>query len=899
MKTCRRIWRRLVGTVAGSRHESELAAELESHIQMLTDENLRRGMSPADARRAAVLSFGGMESVKESCRDQRGFAAIDSMRQDLTWSWRMLRKTPGFTAVAVLSLAIGIGANTAVFGVLNAVLLKRLPVDDPGRLRVLTWAGDQLSVTVSGRMVDGPTGETEVDAFSMATYRQFRDHAPDLADVMASSRLQPLSVLVRREPFVARGLMVSGNFFRGLGLTAWKGRTLVPEDDRPGAEPVVVISHACWRNEFNLDPAVVGRTAALDGRVHTVVGVLPEGFAGVYPNEGTDVYVPLSAQPQLRPGPPLDSPEHWTLQIMARLRPDADQERATAYLGAMLNRAIRPEWYAKGVRRGPHRVVLKDGSRGYHEYIRKSAQPLYLLLGIAAVVLAVACANIAGLLLVRGAARQRELAVRVAIGAGRWRLIRQALTESLVVSLAGAALGLLLASWAKPALSRLIWPRGVFVDLGNDYRVFALALALSLVSALLSGLLPAVRAIRGIAITGLKDKAAVAPRLRAGRGLVSVQVGLSLLLLVTAGLFTRTLVNLYRVDTGFDTTNLLVFNLDATKAGYKDRQAVELYERVHAGIATLPGVRSVAQSDMLLLSGWMNKSVARVSGRPGDEATFSILGLGVSGSFFSTMGIPLLRGRGFSASDDDTALKVVIVNEALARREFPKEDPVGRELTTIAGKHRIVGVVGDMTYHSLKQEPEPTVFYDYRQRPQPFGRLHFEVRTSVDPLSLVPAVRQVVAGIDRRIPIADVGTQASQLDDSISLERGFAAVASGLAVLAVLLSCVGLYGVMAYHVARRTGEIGVRMALGSTAAGVAWPILRGALLVAAAGIGIGLPLVAAAGRIVRSYLFGVEPLDAPTLVGAIVLLLAIAAAGAAVPASRAARVDPAVALRCE
>jgi predicted permease len=585
MKALRRLWRRLLGSLAGGRRDHDLARELDSHIQMMTDDHVRRGRSPEEARRLALVTFGGVEVTKERYRDQRGLPSIDSIRQDVTFAWRTWRRNPGFAAIAVLTLGVGLGANTAVFALLNSVLLKPLPVRDAHQLRVLKWVGNGLPVSLNGRLDQDATGWTVADAFSADAYRHLRDRAPDLTDVVALSQLRRVSVIGRGDAFAATGVLVSGNFFGGLGTSARPGRTLAPGDDRPGADPVVVISSRCWRTEFGADPGALGRTVSLNGFPFTLIGVLSEEFRGLFGNSPTDLYVPLSAQAQVRPATPWDSPGTWSLQIMARLRPGADERRAAATAAALFNATVpAPSSAEKGPRK-PHGIILADGSRGLQYSVREGLTVLLMLAGAAAIVLLVACANVAGLQLVRGDARRHELAIRMALGAGRWRLARRALTESLLLSLAGGALGLLLAAWGTTVLSRPIWQEDTALDLAIDHRVFGFALALSIVAALLAGLLPAIRTTRTSPAVGLAGRTMRAtPRLRTGRSLVSIQVGLSLLLLVGAGLFTRTLVNLYRVDTGFDPASVLVFSLDASTAGYKGRAAVDVYERVLGGL---------------------------------------------------------------------------------------------------------------------------------------------------------------------------------------------------------------------------------------------------------------------------------------------------------------------------
>ncbi len=825
---------------------------------------------------------------------------MTTLWQDVRYGLRTLAKSPGFTAVAVVSLALAIGADTAVFSLYNSVMLKPLPVRNPGQLRVLTWRGDIRTQVTYCRVFLLPTGETSGNVVSYPLYRTLREKTTAVADLFAFSEFSlfdPLTVGVGTETFTAPGLIVSGNFFEGLGLRAHAGRTIAPDDDRSEAEPVAVISHAAWQRCFKGDLQAIGRTVLLNRHGFTIIGVLPQGFLGPVGGSRCDFYVPMSAQALVRPDCPLAASSPWWVQVMARLSPAANEEQFATMVNGLFAQAVAAEGL-KGSDK-PVRMVVEDGSGGPREPRQSLTKSLPILMGIVGIVLLVACANLASLLLARSASRRQEMAVRAALGAGQGRLLRQCLTESVLVSFAGTVGGLLLATWARQILLRLFWPSQVVVDLRNDARVLGFTTMICVASTLLFGLLPALRASRIQPGAFLKERASGGlSRMRVGTCMVSIQTALSLLLLVGAGLFVRTLANLYRVETGFNTNNLLVFKLDGHKAGLKGQRLADCYEQVRASIAALPGVQAVANSNILLLSRWMNNSQAQISGRSQDES-MPILGLSVSDSFLSTMGIPLLLGRGFSPSDDEAGPRVILVNETLTHRAFPDENPVGKSLTINGRDHEIVGVFGDITYADLKRAVEPTVFYPYRQDTESIGRMFYEVRTASDPMALVASIRKVVAGVDRILPMAEIKTQAIQLDESIAQERSFAMLASGLALMAVLLSWIGLYSVMAYDVTRRTGEIGIRMALGATPRRVAWPILRGSLLTAVAGVALGLPAAVAGARIVRSYLFGVESHDPVTMGVAVVLLLAIAMLAAWVPARRAAKVDPMVALRHE
>jgi len=815
--------------------------------------------------------------------------------EDIRYSLRQLMKNPGFTIVAVVSLALGIGANTAIFSLINGMLLKSLPVRDAHELRYINWGGhtDLKNVTVSGRTESIPSGETRSNAFSMDAYHAFRDRADGLSDVMAFSMVPQLSVIACGTARTANGLAVSGNFFDGLGLRPEIGRTFNPQDDRPGAEPVAMLSHTGWEKYFNADTAALGQSVTLNGQAHTIIGVLPPKFIGLLGHSYTDVYVPLSSQKQLRPDYPFDAPGNWVLQLLVRMKPDADQRQVRAGLEVLLHQSIRPDMLAADTQL-PH-ILLRDSRRCLADAHDKHMQPLLILMAIVGTVLFVACLNLAGLLLARGATRQHELAVRTALGARRRDLLGQSLAESLILVAAGAGVGVLLGTWGKTILAKLLLPGDMPLDVSADIRVLGFTLGVSLLAVVLFGLFPALRAGRTDPMGALKDRSSLGtPRLYLGRLLVAGQVGLCLLLVLAAGLFTRTLINLRNIDVGFNAEHLLIFQVNAQNAGYEGQRLADFYEQLRENTAALPGVRAVSHSNMGLLSGWRNETmmiVPEISGR------HHILRLSVSDSFLSTMGIPLLRGHNFVQADAADSAKVILVNQRLAQTVFGDEDPIGRSVIINRKDYRIVGLFGDTKYYDIKVPAEPAVLFSARQHPGGAG--FYQVRTTSNPLSMVPAIRQVLTGLDPEIPMDEVKTQTMQLNESIAQERLFACLGAALASLAVLLACIGLYGLLAYNVTRRTGETGIRMALGACPGDIAWPIVRSALLMAGAGIAVGLPVALALVRVARSLLFGVEPYDPVTLAGAVVLLIVVTAIAALLPARRAGRINPMEALRNE
>ncbi|MEN6426937.1 MAG: ABC transporter permease [Phycisphaerales bacterium] len=821
---------------------------------------------------------------------------MKALWQDVRYGLRMLAKTPGFTAVAVVSLALGIGAGTAIFSLVNAILLYSLPVPNPHELRVLKWSGtDSRIQNFTGGMTTDAAGHATGNAFSYPLFCSLRQECRDLADVFGYLPLYSVTVRAKREAFIAEGSMVSDGFFSVLGLRAQIGRLLSAEDEQDEAPPTMVISHALWEREFSLDPAALGQAILVNGHSFTVIGVLPSEFAGLCPADQTAFYVSMAAQPQLAATWSKTVSDVWWVQVMARLKSDTRDAQFQAATDVVFARE------AASTMKSP-KILLEEGRAGPsqdHKYYRR---PLLLLLGVVGMVLLVACANLAGLSLARGTARQHEFSVRAAIGAGRWLLLRQMLTESLLLASLGGGLGVLLALWGKTAISRLLAGslEGLHYDTSLDLRVLGFALAMVLVTALLSGLLPALRAAWVDPAGELKDRVTRgAPRLRLGRLLVVGQIVLSTLLLAGAGLYIRTLVNLVRINPGFATKNLLLFQVIPSQAGYEGSQRTAFYDRVQQALSGIPGVRSATLTQLKLLAGAMSGGgFFSFPGRTVEgQAKPQAYRLAVSETFFATMGIPVLAGRDFRASDVDGGPKVAVVNETFARKYLPNENPLGQVMKADGADWQIVGVCADTKYSDIKEDVPPTVYFSFRQ--DSVRGAYFALRTSLPSMAVATAVRKTVATIDPDVPVADVTTQEQVRDERISQERLFAVLCSVLSLLAVFLSCIGLYGLMAYGVARRTGEIGVRMALGARPRDVAGPILRDALLLAVIGVAVGLPAVFVAGRLIRSQLYGVAPYDPVALVGTTGVLVAVAVVAAWLPARRAARIDPMVALRYE
>jgi predicted permease len=835
---------------------------------------------------------------------------MTTLWQDVCYGVRMLARTPGFTAVAVVSLALGIGVNTGVFSVINGVLLKSLPVRDPHELRVIDWTGKPASGTFLSRddRSDRPLRSDGISygAFSYRAYEQFVKEAKGFSHLFAFSAFrredEAMAISVGGAASTARGLMVSGSFFEGYGAGVLLGRPITPQDERPDAAPVTVITYRTWQRYYGLDPHVLGKIFTVNNIPFTIVGVLPRYFRGPLPADPTEFYIPLTTPSELWPDRNVDwltQEDFWYVQIVGRLAPGADEAQARASLEIPFGRLLSNS----EVQIEQPAILLADGRYGLTTLREEMSRPLFLLQAGVGVVLLIACVNLAGLLLARGVVRRHEMAVRAALGAGPRRLIRQSFAESLVLSLAGAGVGLVVSVWINAGVGNLlIGPMGAsHLDLRIDLRVLAFTLALSVVTALLSGLLTALQAGHVDAAAGLKNAdLRSAPRLGLGQALVVGQVGLSLLLVMGAGLLTRSLVNFYRINLGFNAQSILVFQLNPLETAYKRQDRGLLFESVRQAVAQIPGVRSVAFCRNTLLDKEIGRQGIAIPDRPsGGGVAFGYV---VSDGWFAAMGIGLLSGRDFGSMDTPGSQRVAMINHAFARQFFPQENPLGRRFRAADDKeYQIVGVCRDHVARHLREGSPAVMYFCHQQRLRDFKdtRTAVVVRSVLPPLSLVPAVRQAVAGIGPNLPLSEVTTQAELLERDIAKERLFGLLCSSLALFALMLSCIGVYGLMAYRVNRRTREMGIRMALGARPRDVARPILREALTLAAAGVVLGVPVALMLTRILKSVLFGIEPSDPTTAIVSGLILVMVAVAAAWVPARRAARIDPMVALRYE
>ena len=851
---------------------------------------------------------------------------MQTLWQDLRYGLRLLAKSPGFTVVAVLTLALGIGTNTAIFSLIDAVLLRSLTARDPQRLVVFQWTARNSPNTkgyysyMSCRSSNtGATGEHGC-SFSYPMFHQFRALQDAFSSVTALGGDVGLNLRGNGPARFVHGELVSGEFFDALGVGAALGRTFSPADDVPGAPPSAVLSYGFWQSAFGGDPAAVGRTVWLNNIPVTIVGVAAKGFPSLDPATARPMWLPLSLQPQL--GENLngtmggDKPslragdDNWWVYLIARLKPEIPLDRAQAAADAFFHNDVLDTTKKFFKSEDAPRLVLIPAAQvitGLHD---RFSTPLTILMIAVSLVLLVACANVAGLMLARSATRQRELAVRLALGAGRARIARQLLTESLLLSLAGGTSGILLAYWSVQSLAAFMsrggfWPSHLSVQL--DLRVLVFTVAASVFTGILFGLAPAFRGMRMDLTPALKESpAALATRasakqwLNLGSGLVVAQVAFAILALSGAGLLVRTLENLKSINPGFDTQNVLLFSIDPTLNGYTDAQIYGLYSQLQQRLEGLPGVLLASYSFDPLLSGDIWSSSFKIEG-DAQNTQHMTDALQVGPKFFETLHIPMLAGRTLSPNDFNSARGSTwcptVVNEAFARQFFKEQTPLGRSISGLGEKYptcEIVGIVGDAKYQTLRSEISPTVYV-----PQKEGSATFEVRTIANPETIIPSVRSIVSQLDNNLPLFDVKTQSAQIEGSLFQERLIARLSSFFGGLSLLLACIGLYGLLSYEVARRTREIGVRMALGARPSDVLRLIVSQGVVLSAAGVSLGILASLGATRYLASLLYGVHPFDPLTFAAVALLLGVVALAACFLPARRAMRVDPMVALRHE
>ncbi|MBP6821822.1 MAG: ABC transporter permease [Acidobacteria bacterium] len=864
---------------------------------------------------------------------------MQTLWQDLRFGARMLMKQKSITAIAVLSLALGIGANTALFSILDAMLLKMLPVKEPERLVLFrSVAPREFSVgSYSGNSdTDPATGQRRMTSFPFQSYQRMRELDSPLSDVFAFGDLG-LNVSADGQADVASGQAVTGNYYAGLGVQAMLGRVLTDDDDKASASPVAVISHRYWQKRFGGNEAVIGKQINLNNVGFTIIGVTPPGFDGTMEVGSTqDVTIPLAWEPQLYVDPQrsnMSGAGVWWLRLMGRLKSGATAEQARVQLENAFHQSVvehRVARQAQAQADGRNaintldpkfypRLFLDPGGQGEMNTRQYYAPSLYLLLGVVGLVLLIACANVANLLLSRSAGRQKEIGLRLALGASRWRLIRQLLTESVLLSAIGGALGVLFALWIKDGLLAVNdWgPKSLEPKL--DWRVLGFTMALSLLTGIVFGLAPAWRATKVDLTPALKDSgrgSSAVSRSLLSRGLVVVQVALSLLLLVGAGLFVRTLLNLQRVEPGFNAQNLLLFDIRPGLIGFKDEKLTQLYERATERLEAVPGIKAVTFSRMALLArGSSSRGVFlrdALNAVPDSEGRIKESGEGyihqVRENFLEAMQIPLLAGRNLSPRDDASSPRVVVVNQTFANKYFPNESPIGKRFAFDPKKPdeiEIVGLVKDAKYAKQRDDVPPTVYASWRQELRSMSGATIEVRTAGDPNNSIAAVRQVMREVEEKLPLVNVRTQVEQAETTLRMERLFAKLMTLFGLLAQQLASIGLFGVMAYAVSQRTHEIGIRMALGAERNDVLKMIMRQGMTLALLGVVLGLIGSYVLTKYLESWMnlssmmFGVK-LNDPLTYGVIAVGLTLVALLACfIPAWRATKVDPMIALRCE
>jgi predicted permease len=905
-----RSWFRAVSE--RDRLEAEMDAELSHHLARLTEDLIRAGKSPSEAARNARIALGAIMVNKEEMRASLGLRWWDELWSDLRYGVRMLRKSLGFTAIAAISLALAIGANTTIFSIAKSLLYDRLGVPHPEQLKMLYWQASRNSVvhSVWGQFGPAPDGGSKSSSFTYPVYRELAAHNQVMQDLFAFQE-DGMNATIRGTARRVRVEMVTGNYYSALGVRPQLGRPIQPSDEAVnGAGPVAVISEGIWERDFGRSPSVLGQTIILNQAAMTIVGVNPRGFTGADDSQvSPDVFVPVSMQPLLDPRIKMSLLEDtgvWWVKVMGRVRPGVKDVQAQAVLSSQFDAAVRGTITAKPGETIP-RLTIGDGSRGNHISDSEFEKPAYVLLLLTGLVLLLACANIANLMLARGAQRQREMSVRLALGAGRARILRQLLTESLLLATIGGLGGLLLSYLGRDALPKLLtnaWEAGE-INVHFDYWVFGFTAAVTIATGLLFGLAPAGMAARAEVSSSLKESAQTATRRRKGMGgkaIVAFQIALSTLLVVGAGLFLRTLFALRAVDAGFRTDHLILFSVEPPAARYGAGKDVQLHARLEEEFAAIPGVQAVTVASTAYISNSMSNNTFLPQGEDADEKKEQAEDFNVVGdSFFATMGIPIIAGRAFDAQDTATSPEVAIINQSLARKRFPNANPVGKQFKTgddAAGWVRIVGICADTRYVNLRDEPPPQFFMPYRQQREA-GGMTYEIRTRFEPAALAPALREAVKKIDRDLPIVDIRTQQEQIDSTMRMERIFGSLTAGFGLLALALACVGIYGIMAYSVANRRNEIGIRLALGARRGQVSGMILRESTWLAVAGIVVGLGAALGLTRLVKSMLYGIQPYDPATLTGGVLILLAVALVASWIPARRAAAVQPVEALRHE
>jgi macrolide transport system ATP-binding/permease protein len=899
-----------------ARRGEALREEMELHLAEKAAELEADGMAAERAHAEARRRFGNVGLKQEESREIWMTRFLSELGQDVRYGCRTMIANKAFSALAVLSLALGIGANTAIFSLMESILLRSLPVSDPESLVVLNWTSrppqnadkqwEHVVHGIQGRFWPGDKGSLVTGIFPYAAFEALREENSVFSTLFGYFDGHAKNLAIRGQAMSASTEYVTGEYFRGLAVSPAAGRLIGSEDDRPGAPPVAVVSFATSQNRFGGPSNAIGQSILVDNMPFTVIGVAPPEFFGVDPAAVPDVYLPMHTTVLIEGAGAArvfgDRNFYW-MEMMGRLRPGVTMAQAQAVLAPRFRQWVETTATTEGERAKLPALMLNPGAAGLGSLRREYSKPLYVLLAMVGLILAVACANIANLLLARAAARRREMAVRLSLGAGRFRVVRQLLTESVMLASLGGALGVVFAIWGVRSLT-LLFSRGrenFTLHAELNWQVLAVTAALSVICGLLFGLAPAIQSTRPDVMPALKTGRMGGPRRRAQHALVVAQIAISFLILVAAGLFVQTLNKLHSVQLGYARENILLFTLNARQAGHRDPEITTFYTDLRKRFETIPGVSSASLSRSSMIN-------AGFAG-PAIRGTMKVDAVTVEGAhvlaagprFFTTMQIPILAGREIDGRDQPGSTPVAVISERLARTYFGNENPVGRRITFPEEKRdlEIIGVSANLRYGGLKNGDASamTVFAAASQLSP--DRVTYALRTAGDPLSYVRSVHEIVREADSRIPVTNVMTQAAEIDRTINREITFAKLCTGFAVLALLMACVGLYGTMSYNVARQVGEIGIRMALGAQRRTVVWMVLRRVLLLAAVGLAISVPAALVASQLVKSLLFGTRPNDPGTLALAGVVLLSAAILAGYVPARRASRIDPLAALRQE
>ena len=888
--------------------EQELDDELRFHLEQEAQKYIHAGAGAEQASRMARLALDGPEQMKERCRDTRGTVLWDTTIRDLRYAIRQLRGSPGFAVVVTVVLALGIGANTAIFSLLDAVVLRSLPVREPQQLLVPRWTAkttpqpyseDDYESCFDSRVPNAKGACT----FAYPVFQLIASKNDVFSSVAAFAGPVQVNATASGPAAVISGEIVSGNFFQTLGVRTILGRTFDDRDDTSIAGATVVLSYGYWQSAFGGDPGVIGKTIRLNAAPFTVIGVAEPGFNSLSPGMVCELWLPIHASGNSGISwlsLPLNDEHHFWLRIVGRAKPGITAARAEAALTARVrnqmvsqSKILKPE-SDLAVEVAPAHIALA----GDRDLLQK---PLYVLMCAVGLILLIACANVAGLMTARATGRQREIAIRLAIGAGRGRVIRQLLTESIVIGALGGLAGLAVAWFATRSLTHFL---PMHLDVHPDLRILLFTSAISLASGILFGIVPALRTTRihpslsfDTGSAGLQQTMSSSARRRwVSNSLVIAQVGLAVVMLVGAGLFVRTLLNLKSINPGFNARNLLLFGLDPVALHYKEPQIQNVYRTLRERLSSLAGVTGVTYSSSALVSNSLSSSDYQIEGRA-DRATVPVNLLNVGPDFFRTMGIPVLAGRVFTPAEFTKARPVAIVNEAFVRQYCGGRNPLGLHFgddSPKAVKQEIIGIAGNAKYNSLRDEIKPTAYM-----PLLADRAHFEVRTAGSPSLLISSVRKIVTEVDPNLPLFDVVTQTEQIDEALIIDRLVARLSAAFGLLALTLACVGLYGLLSYEVARRTREIGIRIAVGAQARAVQQGILRETLAIVLIGLAIGIPAALVATRALGAMLYGVQTNDAATLLATTFVLLVVSGVAGYLPARRASLIDPTVALRYE